>query len=203
MITLEENFSEIWRAVAAQLVIAASSAKHPWHLMALATVSPDGFPQARNVVLREFEIEKPALWFHSDRRSPKILGLEISDGDAELLLYEPKQRRQLRCKVKVILHHNDTRARMRWDQAKESSRRCYLAEQGPSLEVETRQSTLPAEWQHKVPPAGESEPGFANFTAVECRIQQVDILQLNAQGSERCLLSFKDGTLTDGQWLAP
>ncbi|MDG1286009.1 MAG: pyridoxamine 5'-phosphate oxidase family protein [Rickettsiales bacterium] len=203
MSILEAGFPAIWRAVSEQISLAAQGRGHPWHLMNLATISPDGFPEARTVVLREFEQDKPALWFHSDARSPKVLGLEISDGDVELMVYDPKQRRQLRCRGKAILHHADNRARMRWDASKDSSRRCYMAGTGPSERVESRDSTLPAAVTHKVPTHAEAEPGFLHFTAVECRINYIDVLQLNALGGERCKLHFQQGELEKGEWLAP
>ncbi len=203
MSTLEADFPAIWHAVSQQILSATKGRGHPWHLMSLATISPDGFPEARTVVLREFEPEKPALWFHTDARSPKVLGLEISDGDIELMMYDPKQRRQLRCRGKAILHHADHRARMRWDESKETSRRCYMAGVGPSQKVDSRETTLSEEFTHKVPNHAEAEPGFTHFTAVECRINRIDVLQLNAFGGERCYLHFKQGELEKGEWLAP
>lgn len=203
MAGLESNFEAIWQSILLELNNAAKSSHHDWHLMTLASISPDGFPEARTVVLREFESEKVALWFHTDYRSPKVIGLKIGDGDVELVLYSKTLRRQLRCRAKAILHHNDQRARMRWNESKDTSRRCYLAQTPPSEAVAHNHSVLPDEVVDKVPCIKQAEAGFVNFAAIECRISSIDILQLNAQGGERAKLYFEKGHFSKGEWLAP
>ncbi len=203
MAKLEGDFYAIWTAVSTELEAAVFSAKHPWHLTTLATVSPVGLPQARTMALRSFESSKSTIWFHTDSRSPKCDDLVNGDGNIQLLFYDTTTKRQLRCDAKAIMHHQDAVARMRWLDAKDSSRRCYLVNPAPSAHMDERTSTLPAEFLRQVPKASQAEPGYENFAAIECRIHKMDILQLNAKGGERCQLSFKNGNLKSGQWVAP
>ena len=46
-------------------------AKHDYHSFVFSTVSKNS-PDSRTVILRDFDEHKPAIWFHSDRRSKKI-----------------------------------------------------------------------------------------------------------------------------------
>jgi hypothetical protein len=202
--TLEQNFETIWQETSRELTEAVKRGRHPWHLMTLATISPTGLPQARTVVLRRFESSLPALFFHTDYRSPKVQELRESAGKAQLLLYSPESKRQLRCDVTINLHHEDALTRTKWDEARDSSRRCYLVNPAPSANLTERSNTLPETWQKTVPTKEEAASGYPNFTVAECRIHRADILQLNAQGGERCALEFSnDGTIQSAEWLAP
>ena len=53
-------------------------AKHDYHSFVFSTVSKNS-PDSRTVILRDFDEHKPAIWFHSDRRSKKILHLEENE----------------------------------------------------------------------------------------------------------------------------
>ena len=53
-------------------------AKHNYHSFVLSTISNNS-PDSRTVILRAFEEDKPAIWFHSDKRSKKILHLKRNE----------------------------------------------------------------------------------------------------------------------------
>ena len=61
-------------------------------LMTLATVSPDGWPNARTVLLSEWSTEGFA--FHTDARSRKIAEVDAT-GRAALMIHLPDHARQL------------------------------------------------------------------------------------------------------------
>ncbi|RWZ46595.1 hypothetical protein ELQ90_14225 [Labedella phragmitis] len=71
----------------------ADRGTHVPHAFALATVSADGAPQGRTVILKDLDDE--ALWFASSARSPK--GLAISENPvAEAVFYWAETGRQIR-----------------------------------------------------------------------------------------------------------
>ena len=51
-------------------------AKHDYHSFVFSTISKNS-PDSRTVILRDFDEHKPAIWFHSDIRSKKILHLGV------------------------------------------------------------------------------------------------------------------------------
>ena len=53
-------------------------AKHDYHSFVFSTVSKNS-PDSRTVILRDFDEHQPAIWFHSDRRSKKILHLKENE----------------------------------------------------------------------------------------------------------------------------
>ena len=61
-------------------------AKHDYHSFVLSTSSSNG-PDSRTVILRALDEDKPAIWFHSDKRSKKILHLK-KDKKVSALFYD-------------------------------------------------------------------------------------------------------------------
>ena len=69
-------------------------AKHDYHSFVFSTVSKNS-PESRTVILRDFDEHKKAIWFHSDRRSKKILHLE-ENKNVSALFYDKSRKVQLR-----------------------------------------------------------------------------------------------------------
>ena len=65
---LAQLYAEAWLRLARGVHDRHAPARHP----TLATVSPDGRPQARTVVLRAADITAATLDIHTDLRSAKI-----------------------------------------------------------------------------------------------------------------------------------
>ena len=60
--------SNIWN----ELQSALSNRQHGWRTLTLATLSSDGLPDARTLVLREIAPEAQRLTIYTDKRSPKV-----------------------------------------------------------------------------------------------------------------------------------
>ena len=60
--------SNIWN----ELQCAISNRQHGWRTLTLSTLSSDGLPDARTVVLREIAPEAQRLTIYTDKRSPKV-----------------------------------------------------------------------------------------------------------------------------------
>ena len=61
---------EIFKEELNDLHSAVKDAGHDYHLFTIATVN-DKIPEIRTVVLRDFNIKKYQISFHTDTRSPK------------------------------------------------------------------------------------------------------------------------------------
>ena len=79
------------------------SKKHAFRFFTLATISSDGRPHVRTVVLRNFNPKDISFTIYTDSRSQKLQELE-QDKRAQLLFYDPK--RMLQIIVSVVLLEN-------------------------------------------------------------------------------------------------
>jgi pyridoxamine 5'-phosphate oxidase len=170
----------IWQTVAADLAAAAASARHPFHLLTVATVDAAGAPRARTVVLRGFDGPGREARFHTDIRSPKVDQIG-TDGRAALHWYDPARRLQIRIAAQAAIHHRDAIAQAAWDATQPMSRACYTTPTAPGASL---QGFLPA----PPPPPANDERGFDAFAVVCCRFDTVELLALHASGHERIRL---------------
>ena len=81
-----------------ELAVAADQRGHPWRTPSLATVSPEGLPDARSVVLREVDPDQERLIFFTDARSPKVGQLKAQPR-AMLVMWSAELGWQLRIQV--------------------------------------------------------------------------------------------------------
>ena len=96
----------IWRLLARGAV----DAKHAFKLFSFATVTGDGLPDTRTVVLRACDITAKELCFHTDIRSGKIAHIK-KQPEVCLLFWHPKQSLQLRIFGKAQVHHLDEKTK--------------------------------------------------------------------------------------------
>ncbi len=90
MISLDDRLQVIW-----QLLSTATTSRSAFTLMQLATVSADGQPSLRTVVIRQFLPTLPALRFTADRRSAKMQDI-AAQPQVALLAYDAANNVQLR-----------------------------------------------------------------------------------------------------------
>ena len=186
--------AEIWSRLAGEFTQAAASARHPLHLVTVATLGDDGGPQARTVVLRGFDAERRVLWFHTDVRSPKAVEI-ARDGRVALHWYDAAARLQIRMSADAVLHHGDPVARAAWQAAPPMSRACYASPTPPGTRLAEVPAATPA-------PAAGDDRGLAHFALVRCRFTAVELLALHASGHERLLLALA-GAVPTATILAP
>lgn len=169
-----------WAWVAGELSIAAGSARHPFHLLTLATVTPDGQPDTRTVVLRHFDPTARLIRFHTDIRSPKVQAIRAEPRVA-LHWYDPPLRVQLRTTARATIHHGDAHAAAAWAAAAPMSRAYYTTAAAPGSAVDAFPEGPPA------PDPGD-DTGRDRFAVVSCRLEAFDVLALHAAGHQRVRL---------------
>ena len=91
----------ILRDAKKQLSSALIHKKHSFRYFTFTTLSLDGGPHSRTVVLRGFDPKKLTFSIYTDSRSEKIKELN-KDSRAEFLFYDSKQLLQLAVKVHLI-----------------------------------------------------------------------------------------------------
>lgn len=156
-------------------------ARHP----TLATVSPDGRPQARTVVLRAVDKTAGTLDIHTDLRSAKVTDLRAIPF-AALHVWDTSAHLQLRLEARVTLLTGHDVAAI-WEGVPETSRVAYGSTPAPGQPI-----AQALDYTKAVDPA--------SFVVLRLRVSTVDALHLGP--NHRRARFDRDNDWT-GTWLAP
>ncbi len=156
-------------------------ARHP----TLATVSPDGMPKARTVVLRAADRSLGRLEIHTNLHSSKIADL-MAKPVAALHVWDSGSRLQIRLQVDVKVASGTDVADI-WAKVPERSRTAYSSSRAPG---------------HPIPAAlaYDHAPDPAVFAVLQLDIQTLDLLHLGADHRRAQFTRVNDWA---GQWLVP
>jgi len=185
----EEELARIW----AQLTRGAADKRSALNTPAIATVSTDGAPSIRTVVLRAVRPADRLLQFHTDPRSAKFAEL-ATDARVSWHFWEPRQKVQLRVATQASLHHGDAVARTVWGGLHSGGRRIYRQAASPGGVVND--------------PAAASDTlileadAFENFAVVNTTAIRIEWLHLATTGHRRAHWVWDDAQWS-GAWLAP
>ncbi|MBL4918744.1 pyridoxamine 5'-phosphate oxidase family protein [Szabonella alba] len=152
-------------------------------LMTLATVAPDGWPEARMVVLRGADRAAGRLEIHTDTATAKVTALQ-ADPRAELVFWDAGADLQIRAALRVSIL---PQAAGRWAQIPESSRMAYGTRPAPG-------SPIPSAFAY------DKTPDPARFAALIGQVEAFDLVHLGPR-HRRARFLAADGWR--GQWLAP
>lgn len=157
---------------------------HPWRWPVLSTVSPDGKPNARIVVLREFR-EETAFIF-TDARTQKIVDLR-GNPSCNLLFFDPEAKLQIRAGATATIHLQDDICESRWASLNDRQRSEYQA------------IAAPADPHSSEGDAHNPSLGMAHFAVLKLAIDRLDILQLTRQAHIRHIFMKKSAQWTGGR----
>ncbi len=196
-----DDLDRIWDKAWSMLERAVVDRRAAGHTPVLATVSPDGMPQARTVVLRATDRASRQLRMHTDMRSGKVEDLAVTP-KAGVLVYDKGQKIQLRLSGAARVETAGAGADAAWDASRLTSRRCYLAPVGPGTDVAGPTSGLPPVFEDRPPTEAESWQGRGAFGVVLVTVTRLEWLFLAARGHRRCVFDWADGPVTS-RWLVP
>lgn len=179
------------------LEMAVSDRHAAFHIPVLATVTADGAPSARIVVLRGASAAEWRLRCHTDNRSSKFA--EISAQPSVMFhFYDPVHKVQVRASGTADLHGGDQTALAAWKGSASSSRECYFAEPGPGTAIELPTNGLPDD-----PSAFENEErGLSAFTVVNASITRMEWVHLDYRGHRRAVFDRTTAGIKMS-WLVP
>lgn len=182
------------------LVSAPARKTDGFKTLTVATVTLDGRPDARTVVLRQADERQKMVYFHTDRRAAKVSQLQRSEA-ATLLFWDEHRQIQLRLRATVSLHTDDALADEHWQKLWVGGRKTYLSEQQPGSEQPDPYPGFPPHLGEELPTPEESEAGRPNFAVVACSVSAVEYLHLSRAGQQRALFQY----VPDERyvWLAP
>ena len=197
----KENTNEIFEDIKRNLTRGVKDRMHTFHTPVFCNVDNENSIESRVVVLRQFDSPNMVLNFHTDFRSPKILGLQ-QNNNSLLVFYDHKLKIQLRIKTTSIINNQNKVTQEMWEQTKLFSRKCYLTEKAPSSSTNLPEDGIDESLGGREPTLEESERGYKNFTVVQNQIQQIDWLYLAASGHRR-LKIILEKQIPSFQWIIP
>lgn len=170
-----------WQRLSRGVADRRSGARH----VSFATVSPDGDPQVRTVVLRGARQSQNLVEVHTDAASAKIAAL-ATHPYAQLLVWDEKPRLQIRLNARVEVQGGADVSDV-WDRVPPISRVSYGKAPAPGAPIEE-------------PYAYELLQDPAAFRVLRCHVQQIDLVELG-ETHRRATYQIEDEW--SGQWLVP
>ena len=172
-------------------------AKHDYHSFVFSTISKNS-PESRTVILRDFDEHKPAIWFHSDIRSKKILHLEENE-NVSALFYDKSKKVQLRINGIADIENDIEQNKKVWDSMRPESKLCYMGPYAPSQKINQFEPNTLKKSAHDLDKEDE-HLGLSRFCRIRIKIKKLDWLKLDYKGHQR--LEFKFGKKIKTQWIA-
>ncbi|MBY0589112.1 pyridoxamine 5'-phosphate oxidase family protein [bacterium] len=187
----------LWENIWHELTSAVRDRQHPFRLPAVATVSPEGEPAVRTVVLRHVHSEQRRVDFYTDARSPKVKHLQHQPR-ASWHFWDPSRQVQIRLMTQVTLHRDgDAIARQRWENCPMASRLAYAKEIPPGQRMkDSTEDRLPSLDDHP----GEQK-GQENFVVVMGSVDQIDFYEIMGHRHRRAQWSMTRAGI-HGEWIA-
>lgn len=179
--TLDGLWGRMWQTLGRGV----ADAKHPARLPTFATVSPDGWPEARTVVLRSAERDAGVVTVQTDLTSSKIISLRKTPR-AALHIWDRKQDLQIRLQAGVQI---DSGAAVRaiWEKVPDLGRQSYGITPPPGTPI-------------KDALAYQKKPDPDTFAVLTCQIMRVDLVHL---GKSHRRAGYTREDAWAGQWLSP
>jgi len=180
-----ETLDGLWDQAWAQMAQGVSDKEHPARQLTFATVSPDGWPEARTVVLRATKQAAAMLEIQTDLQSDKINSLH-QEPRAALNFWIPEQRLQIRIQASVKVQ-SGPEVEAIWQAMPDIARQAYGITPAPG-------TLIGSSLGYKKCPDRE------NFAVLNCEAQNIDLLHLGKDYRRARFTRARDWV---GEWLAP
>ncbi|MAR94758.1 MAG: pyridoxamine 5'-phosphate oxidase [Gammaproteobacteria bacterium] len=147
---------------------------------------------SRVMVLREFNLNKRLMRFHTDYRSAKIKQFCLSD-IASVVGYDPDIKIQIKLHGKIKVYYDDDISKSAWKESSGRSKKCYSVKEGSTKEI-----LEPSEYDIQ---DFEVEDGYKNFAVLIFTFDSLEFLYLKSSGHRRAIHKWKDNLKST--WLVP
>ena len=178
---LGEFLDHAWSLMTRGVADPKSVAKNP----TFSTISEEGFPTMRTVVLRRADRIANCLEIHTDIQTNKVFSLK-KNNLAGLHFWIPKAKFQIRASVVVDIL-TGSKVEGQWNKIPIQSRVSYGSKPSPGIEIND-----PFDY--------EKLPEQDNFAVLRCNIRELDLLYL---GDLHQRAIYKTGDPSISTWVAP
>ena len=191
---LPDSYENIEKTLITADQILSDAVKNAKTLFHSPTVSSldDSKIVSRVMVLREFDLKKRFMRFHTDYRAPKIKQFK-NNSVASVVGYDPILKVQITLQGTIEPHYHTSVARTAWDGSTTRSNKCYSVRGGSSLKINN-----PREYDLK---DGNIDDGYMNFAVLIFTFDSLEFLHLKSSGHRRALHIW-DSNL-NSTWLVP
>ena len=147
---------------------------------------------SRVMVLREFDIKRKIMRFHTDYRAPKIQQLSKYPF-ATVIGYDPNLKVQIKLHGKIEVNYDNEITSKAWAGSTNRSKKCYSIKGGSSKHIKDPNEFDIQEY--------EAENGYTNFSVLIFTFDSLEFLYLKRSGHRRAFHSWGDNL--ESNWLVP
>ena len=180
-----ETTEGLWTTLWSTLQEGVADAAHPARRPTFATVSPDGWPEARTVVLRTADPQEATVTVHTDLHSDKIKSLHANPR-AALHVWVPEHDLQIRLQADVTIVSGEA-TRLLWKTIPDHAQQSYGVVPPPGTPIKDALDYI-------------KTPDPETFAVLSCAVTDVDVVHL---GANHRRAQFSRVRHWQGQWLSP
>lgn len=182
------NPDEIRQRIWQELQRATQDRHSEWRTPVLATVSRQGAPDARTVVLRHADTKLSRLQIYTDSRSPKVAAL-ADQPSAMLVFWSKRLSWQLRVRVQMSVQTAGPQVEAVWDRVRQSAAAGdYLSADAPGDALPGEQAGEQADQQADQQALPEDPTRPHHLAILIAQVEEIDWLELARGGHRRALL---------------
>ncbi|MFK8165170.1 MAG: hypothetical protein AB8H12_22180 [Lewinella sp.] len=191
---------KLWNLAWKLLLEAQNSPKSPYGTPVVSTVSTNGVPASRVLVLRGAAEEEGALTCYTDSRSLKVTQLQQSPSFMSWTFWSPEHQLQFSCSGPTEGLSTSICQEV-FQGLPKHARKAYAALSPPGTELDQVGDALPDDWATLE--LDQTNYAAKNFLILKTRITRAEVLQLNREGNCRLLAKRDTSKKWKFQWVVP
>jgi len=173
------------------LVDAVNNAKNQFHTPVVSSIDGNKIV-SRVMVLREFDLKKKIMRFHTDNRAAKIRSFQ-KNNTATVIGYDPNLKVQIKLQGNINVHIDDSQTLSAWDGSTARSKKCYSVKDGSTQQINNPET-------HDIKDFNVEE-GYKNFAVLIFSFYSLEFLYLKSSGHRRSIHDWQDDYKSS--WLVP
>jgi len=151
--------------------------RSPFTALQLATVSEDGAPKLRTIILRGFDPAHGTVAFITDRRAPKVREIGI-DARVSLAGYDPLSNLQLRMEGTAAIVEDESEREAVWASLRPHTHILFRTPFAPGMALEAQDAAL-------VPENAYSIATHEHYCLIRVSINLLELLDLSSEPHSR------------------
>jgi len=195
-----ETQQKLWNSAWKLLLEAQNSPKSPYGTPVVSTVSGNGIPTSRVLVLRGAAEEEGALTCYTDRRSLKVAQLQQSPSFMSWTFWSPEHQLQFNCSGPTEELPASIGQEI-FQGLPKHARKAYAALSPPGTELTQEGDALPDDWTALE--LHQTNYAEKNFLVLKTSITRAEVLHLNRAGNRRLLAKRDTSKKWKFQWVVP
>ena len=184
-----DNIDEIYKKIWDCLKLGIKESKSDYHTFSLAT-SDEKLSYNRTVVLRDYDIEKHTIIFHTNNLSNKVKQIRTNT-NVSALFYSKDDKIQIRFTGHASINNQDEYCDERWNKMHPQSKKCYYQNIKPGTYID----------HPELVKTEKTDLLSKDFSIITININSIDWLFLSSSGHIRA--EYLRINKFAGKWIAP